>query len=65
MGRTINPDLLDSTEVYDHDELLGYALVDRYSRKRVTPVMCCRTCAWALADRVTWIPGEGPTYVAE
>jgi hypothetical protein len=47
---------LDSCEVYDPEDgqLDGYALRDTYSRRRVTPVRCCRTCAWADAQHVVW-----------
>lgn len=64
-------DRLDSVEVFDATgDLDGYALAEipfgRKSAPRgsapLTPVRCCRTCAWADAAHVVYVPGHGLTY---
>ena len=61
--RPVDPDHLDSREVYEGDELAGYALVETgWGRRPFTPVRCCRTCAWADAQHVVYVPGVGPAY---
>jgi hypothetical protein len=54
---------LDSVEVYVDGELEGYRLVVRDTgRQLLTPVRCCRTCAWADSTDVRYIPGFGLAY---
>jgi hypothetical protein len=65
-------DRLDSVEIYDADDLAGYALAEiplgrravPADAKPLTPVRCCRTCAWADAQHVSHIPGHGLAYEA-
>jgi hypothetical protein len=63
-------DRLDSIEIYDADGLAGYALAEiPFGRKLapsgakpLTPTRCCRTCAWADAEHVRYVPGVGLAY---
>lgn len=58
-------DRLDSIEVYEAGELDGYVLIERRSRRKLTPVRCCRTCAWADAEHIRYVPGQGLAYFPE
>lgn len=66
-GMIANPDDLDSREVYDADgELDGYTIVSRRQpHQHITPVRCCRTCAWADAQHVRYGGGQGYRYAPE
>lgn len=57
-----HPDRLDSREAIVDGELDGYVLHERGHRAALTPVRCCRTCAWADAARVFYVPGIGLQY---
>lgn len=61
-SRPTDPDRLDSRDVVVDGELEGYVLHERGRFAALTPVRCCRTCAWADADRVFHIPGVGLQY---
>lgn len=50
---------LDTLEVYEDGELLGYALVEKGKRELLSPVRCCRTCAWSHLPGVKHVPGVG------
>jgi hypothetical protein len=57
-------DRLDSREVSHGGELEGYVLHERRSFVALTPVRCCRTCAWADASNVSYRAGVGLVYEA-
>lgn len=61
--RPTDPDRLDSREVIVAGELEGYVLHERGRSAALTPVRCCRTCAWGDAARVIYRPGVGLLYV--
>lgn len=60
-------DMLDSMEVYDDNELEGFALrVKGFNLAMslagttgpLTPVRCCRTCAWADVKDLAVVDGK-------
>lgn len=50
---------LDTVEVYENGELDGFVLIEKKTRQRLSPVECCRTCAWSHLPEVHYVPGVG------
>lgn len=59
----MNDTEFDSEEVYELGELVGYVLVEvRKPTVHLTPIRCCRTCAWADRDKLVYRAGYGYAF---